>query len=168
MDDIRPEDLEAAHEELQPSPLGDIPPPKAEDAREEVWIANELPADFADEETGGLSTSAATERNYAMAAHIAGFAGFVFPFGNIIGPLIAWQIGKDKGAYADEQGKEALNFQITWTIYLVVSLFSILVLVGLLLVPVVAISWLVLTIIGAVKAANGEPYRYPMTWRLVK
>ena len=165
-DDIRPEDLEAAHEELQPSPLEAIPPPKHEEA-DELWIADELPADFSDEERPAISTSEATERNYAMAAHLAGFAGFVFPFGNIIGPLVAWQVGKDRGSYVNEQGKEALNFQITWTIYFVLSLLSILVLIGLLLVPVVAISWLVLTIVGAVKSANGEAYRYPLTWRLV-
>jgi uncharacterized Tic20 family protein len=166
MDDIRPEDLEAAHEELQPSPLEQIPPPKQE-GEDEVWIADELPADFSDEEGPGLTTTEATERNYAMAAHLAGFAGFVFPFGNIIGPLVAWQLGKDKGSYVNEQGKEAVNFQITWTFYFVFALLTILVAVGLLLVPIVAVSWLVLTIIGTVKAANGEPHRYPMTWRLV-
>ncbi|MGY8910703.1 MAG: DUF4870 domain-containing protein [Flavobacteriales bacterium] len=53
----------------------------------------------------------------AFLIHISAFAGFMFPFGNIITPLIAWQTLKDRSAYLDEQGKEAVNFNISYSLY---------------------------------------------------
>ena len=53
-------------------------------------------------------------RLWAMIAHLSGFLGYFLPvIGSLIGPLIVWQLKKDLHPYVDEQGKEALNFQIT-------------------------------------------------------
>ncbi|WP_298780965.1 DUF4870 domain-containing protein [uncultured Polaribacter sp.] len=57
------------------------------------------------------------ENTNAFLIHISAFAGFMFPFGNIITPLIAWQTLKDRSAFLDEQGKEAINFNISYTLY---------------------------------------------------
>lgn len=48
-----------------------------------------------------------------MLCHLAAFLGFVFPFGSVVGPLILWQMKKEVDPFIDDQGKEALNFQIT-------------------------------------------------------
>ena len=69
--------------------------------------------------------------------------------------------------FVDDQGKEALNFQITVSIAVIVCAVLIAVLIGLLLLPIVGIAALVLTIIAGLKANNGETYRYPMTLRLI-
>ena len=53
----------------------------------------------------------------AFLIHISAFAGFMFPFGNIITPLIAWQTLKDRSTFLDKQGKEAVNFNISYTLY---------------------------------------------------
>lgn len=109
----------------------------------------------------------AEQRQWAFFAHLSALAGLVFPFGNIIGPLIIWQIKKEQMAFVADQAKEALNFQITVTIALLVSFVLFIVVIGLLLAPIIGIAALVLTIIAAVKANNGEQYRYPFTLRLV-
>ena len=57
------------------------------------------------------------ENTNAFLIHISAFAGFMFPFGNIITPLIAWQTLKERSAFLDEQGKEAVNFNISYTLY---------------------------------------------------
>ena len=57
------------------------------------------------------------ENTNAFLIHISAFAGFMFPFGNIITPLIAWQTLKDRSLFLDEQGKEAVNFNISYTLY---------------------------------------------------
>ena len=44
---------------------------------------------------------------------------------------------------------------------------NVLVLVGILLLLVVGVLWVVFTLIGTVKSANGEEYRYPLTIRMV-
>jgi uncharacterized Tic20 family protein len=53
----------------------------------------------------------------AFLIHISAFAGFVFPFGQIITPLITWQTLKDRSPFLDEQGKEAVNFNLSYTLY---------------------------------------------------
>jgi uncharacterized Tic20 family protein len=52
-------------------------------------------------------------------------------------------------------------------IYIIVAAILILLVIGILLLPAIAIAWLVLTILAAVRASNGEPYRYPLTIRFV-
>jgi uncharacterized Tic20 family protein len=60
------------------------------------------------------------ERTFGMLTHLSALLGFFFPFGAIIGPLVAWSIKKNDSAFVDENGKAALNFHITWTIVLAV------------------------------------------------
>ena len=65
------------------------------------------------------------ENTNAFLIHISAFAGFLFPFGNIITPLIAWQTLKDRSLYLDEQGKEAVNFNISYSLYLfILTIFA--------------------------------------------
>ncbi|RRU67545.1 DUF4870 domain-containing protein [Stenotrophomonas maltophilia] len=106
----------------------------------------------------------ADQRTMALAAHLLGiFTGF-------IGALIIWLINKDDGskAFVTDQAKEALNFQITVTIAMVISIILMIVIIGGILAPIVGVINLVFCIIAAVKANNGEAYRYPFTLRLIK
>ncbi len=106
---------------------------------------------------------------WAMFCHLAGLAGYVMPLvGNIVGPLIFWQLKKDEYPFVDEHGKEAVNFQISMTLYAVISLLLFVVCVGPFLLVAVAIVDLVFLLIAAVKANNGQSYRYPLTIRFVK
>ncbi|MFA5684440.1 MAG: DUF4870 domain-containing protein [Lysobacteraceae bacterium] len=114
------------------------------------------------------SGPSAESRQWAMFAHLSALIGFLIPFGNVLGPLVIWQIKKNEMAFVDDQGKEALNFQITVLIAVVACLVLSVVLIGFLLLPLVGIAALVFTIIGGIKANNGETYRYPFTLRLVK
>ncbi|MDT4854172.1 hypothetical protein FQZ97_884610 [compost metagenome] len=115
-----------------------------------------------------VPTPSQDARQWAMFCHFAAFLGFVFPFGNLIGPLIVWQIKKDLDPFVDEQGKEALNFQISVAIAFMISVLLMLVVIGFLLASLVAIGAIVLTIIAGIKANEGQAYRYPFCWRLVK
>lgn len=109
------------------------------------------------------------ELNWAMACHLAALTGFVIPLGNIIGPLVIWLIKKETMPLVDQHGKESLNFQITVLIAFLVCLVLTLVVIGLVLMFVVGIGALVLTIMAAVKVANGQTdYRYPWALRLIK
>jgi uncharacterized protein len=108
------------------------------------------------------------ERQWGMFAHLAALAGFIIPFGNMIGPLVVWQIKKNEMPFVDDQGKESLNFQITVSIAVFVSTLLTVILIGFLLIAIVVIGALVFTIIGAIRANAGERYRYPFALRLVK
>lgn len=109
------------------------------------------------------------EQNWAMICHLAALSGFVVPFGNVLGPLVVWLVKKDGMPLVDQHGKEALNFQITVALALLVCFLLFLVVIGVFLVFVVAIGALVMTIIAAVKVSNGElDYKYPFAIRLIK
>jgi uncharacterized protein len=107
------------------------------------------------------------ERMWAMFAHLSALSGFIIPFGSILGPLIIWQIKKNELPLVDDQGKEALNFQITMAIAFCVCLILVFVLIGIVLIWIVGLFDLIMTVIAAIKANNGERYRYPFTLRLV-
>jgi uncharacterized Tic20 family protein len=107
-------------------------------------------------------------RQWAMFCHFAAFLGLIFPFGNLLGPLILWQLKKETDPFIDAQGKEALNFQITVALAAVVCFMLIIVVIGFPLLMLVGVGALVLTIIAGIKANEGVAYRYPFTWRLIK
>jgi uncharacterized Tic20 family protein len=114
-----------------------------------------------------VATAVAEERNWAMGAHLSALLGFVLPFGNVLGPLVIWLIKKNESKLVDQEGKEALNFQISMTIYMCVAAMLIIVLVGIPLLICLAIADLILTIIAAIKTSNGETYKYPLTLRFL-
>ncbi|PXA04327.1 DUF4870 domain-containing protein [Coraliomargarita sinensis] len=104
-----------------------------------------------------------------MLCHLLGLSGFLgVPFGNILGPLVMWLIKREECAFADACGKEALNFQISMTIYSVVALLSILAFIGIVLFPVILILNIVYTIIASIRASEGTNYQYPFTIRFIK
>ena len=107
-------------------------------------------------------------RNTAVAAHLSTFAGLVVPFGSVIGPLAVWLPRRDRDPFIDQAGREALNFGISIAIYGVVAVVAALMLVGIPVLIVGVIAWVVLASLAAVKASQGQAYRYPLTMRLVR
>jgi hypothetical protein len=107
-------------------------------------------------------------RNTAVAAHLSTFAGLIVPFGSIIGPLAVWLTRRDRDPFVDDAGREALNFGISIAIYGLVALVAALMLVGIPLLIVGVIAWVMLASLAAVKASQGQAYRYPLTMRFVR
>lgn len=109
-----------------------------------------------------------TENNWGMAVHLSALAGYVFPFGSVIGPLVVWLMKKDEMPFVNSQGKEALNFQITMVIAALISIVLIFVIIGIFLLWAVAIIDLIFIIVAAIQASKGVDYRYPLSLRLIK
>lgn len=142
------------------------------------------------------------ENTNAFLIHICGFAGFLYPFGSIITPLIAWHTFKNRSQFLDEQGKEAVNFNISFSLYkILLSLIFIPVALGsflsnfdfdsfsfyhfegnfnwntndifgflsvVSLIGILMIIRVILTIMAALKAKEGENYKYPFTLKFIK
>ncbi|MCW1914635.1 DUF4870 domain-containing protein [Luteolibacter sp. GHJ8] len=115
------------------------------------------------------------ERNWAMAGHLSALSGWLTGFGYIAGPLIVWLIKKDTMPFVAREAKEALNFNISWTIWLILLAIVAFILtffvIGVLLWPVVAlipVGMSVLSIVGGVRANEGNGYRYPLTLRFIQ
>jgi uncharacterized protein len=122
-------------------------------------------------------------RGWGIGAHLSGLgAGLataaVFGW---VGPLIVWLIKRDEHPFTDHHAKEALNFQLTVLVWLaaaallaipavivgVVTLGLGLLLIGAVVLAAV-VAWFVFPIMAAIKASNGEGYRYPLTIRFVR
>jgi uncharacterized Tic20 family protein len=107
-------------------------------------------------------------RMWASLAHVSAFLGLIFPFGGILGPLVIWLVKRDDFPFVDDQAKEALNFNLSMTIYMLASVLMIVVLVGILMVVILSFAWIGLVILAAVRSNEGIAYRYPLTIRFIQ
>lgn len=108
-------------------------------------------------------------RNMAMAVHLTALIAWVgVPFGHIIGPLVVWLTQKDKAEFIDRHGRESLNFQLSITLYSVIAFVLCIFFIGFMLLLAIFVSHLTLSIIAAMRANEGLPYRYPMTIRFLR
>ena len=103
-----------------------------------------------------------------MLSHLAGLAVVVY-VGNILAPLLIWQIKKDQMPSVVPYAKEALNFQITMSICMVVGSAMAKLLCFFWVIPSAVVLFdVVMSIVAALKANSGEFYRYPVTLRLIQ
>lgn len=108
------------------------------------------------------------DRSWGMLAHLSALAGIVFPvLGAILGPLIVWLLRREHSAFVDDQGREALNFNISVLLAGVVCALLTWVFIGFLLGFLLFVYWLVMTIVAGIKAGEGVTYRHAYTLRLV-
>ncbi len=130
--------------------------------------------------------STKNDNNTAFLIHLSAFFGYVIPFGAIVGPLVIWEINKEKSEFVNENGKEAINFNLSYLLYTfllglsvvpfiirtVMSEFHHLDLFGIItagsLIGLLAIVKFVLIILAAVSANQGEVYHYPLTIKFIK
>lgn len=59
-------------------------------------------------------------KNVAAITHLSTLSKFIFPFGNLIMPLILWSLNKDKSDFIDQHGKQAINFQLSVLLYSII------------------------------------------------
>lgn len=104
-----------------------------------------------------------SERNWSMLCHISAFAGFFFPFGGIIGPLIFWLSRKDDSAWVNINGRAAMNFNLSMLLYIVLVSPLCLILIGFPLIFALVTVKVVCIIIASIRSARGEIFRYPLT-----
>lgn len=153
-------------------PPGVTPPGPGPGGTQGAWgPPGATPGGYAQHPAG--TAGASDSRQMAMFAHLSAIlASFIgLPF---IGPLVIWLLRKDQDPYVAEHGREALNANISYSIYMlagtVVTVVLSFVFIGFLLIPVLALAgvgWLVVSIIAGIKANNGEHFKYPLTIRFV-
>jgi uncharacterized Tic20 family protein len=108
------------------------------------------------------------ERQWSLICHLSGLGGYLFPFGHLIFPIIIWSVKKEEMPMVNEHGKEVINFQLSYTLWFIISAFLIILLIGIPLLIALILAHAILVIIGALKADSGELYRYPLTIRFIK
>lgn len=118
----------------------------------------------------------ADARKWAMLCHLGGLISLVIPMplANVVIPFIVWQAKRHEHPYIDVQGRESLNFQISIALLAIVAWVVILVLkqvwIGYLLFWVPTLIWIAQlggTVVGAIRAYDGERFRFPLILRFV-
>lgn len=108
------------------------------------------------------------QRTWAMFCHLSALAGLLFPFGSVIGPLIVWLVKKEEMPLVAEHGRKSLNFQLTMMIAYIVCFMLMFVVVGVILLPLVALFSLIMVVVSAIKANDGKEVNYPMSIEFIK
>lgn len=113
-------------------------------------------------------------RQWNMWCHLSALAGLFLPAGNVLGPLLVWQIKKAEFPSVEIHGRAALNFQLTIVIAMVVGIGLAIALsfvcIGWLLIPVVlllGVAGMVFAVIAGLKANEGQLYQYPYSLKLL-
>jgi len=106
-----------------------------------------------------------TENTYLMLMHLSQFAGFIIPLAGFIVPIIMWIANKETNEKVDQNGKNILNFMISFAIYAAVLCITV---IGIPLLVVIGIVYVILVIQASVKANNGEYQKYPLTIQFIK
>lgn len=150
--------------DLPPSGIPPVPPNPPEDSHNPY--GGPPPPPYGAPEN--FQPQDANDKNLGMISHLIALSGLIIPFGNIIGPLVIWLTQKEKSPWIDFHAKESLNFQITLSIAMLIGAVLILFLIGFILLPILAVFWLVMVIVASIKASEGVAYRYPFTLRLLK
>lgn len=114
------------------------------------------------------STVSAEEKQMGMFCHLASFVGYFIPFGNIVGPLVLWLMKKDTMPFVEREGKESVNFQISMTIYILVSVGLMFFCIGLPLAIGLIIFDVVVVVMACMEASKGNPYKYPLCIRFIQ
>jgi hypothetical protein len=102
------------------------------------------------------SPSPAAPTSWRLYLELLALTGFVFPFGQILGPMVLWLIKKDTVPEVDAEGKRVMNFNISWTIW------------GILSCGIMFFVWMIILLISILKSANREPFRHPLTIDFLK
>ncbi len=103
------------------------------------------------------------ERNWAMLAHFLGLVPI--PLVGILGPLVILLIKKGESTFVEINAREAMSFQITVLIAVMISAWLCFFLIGFLLLGIIFITNFILVISAAIKAKKGENFRYPFSLR---
>ena len=111
---------------------------------------------------GTITTTNVDEKNMGILMHALALVGLP-----ILGPLVVWLLKKDVSPYLDAQGREVLNFHISLILYFFASSLLVLLIIGIPLLFLLGAASLVLTIVGIVKAVDGQLYRFPFILRLL-
>ena len=108
------------------------------------------------------------QRTWAMLCHLSALAGFIIPMGSIIGPLIVWLVKKEEMPLVAEHGLKSINFQITMLIAYIICFILMFAVIGVILLPIVAIFSFIMVVIGAIKTNDGKEFNYPFSLNLIK
>src|SRR5215216_15607 len=120
-------------------------------------------------EQGPVTMGTQEERTISVLAHLSIFLNLVTGFLGPVAALIIWLVYRDRSSNVGFQALQSMWYQVAWLVILVagwtVTTLLMLVLIGFLLVPVMALITLVPFVhsaYAAYRVSKDGGYRYPL------
>jgi len=107
------------------------------------------------------------EKTFCMLMHLSQFLVYFTGIG-VIAPIVMWLTNQGKSEFIDAHGKSVTNWLISWFIYGTVSVILSCFIIGYFTGLALIIIGIIFPIIAAMKANNGENYKYPLTFTFIK
>lgn len=111
-------------------------------------------------------------RTWGLILHLSMLAGALIPLGGYIIPIVIWQMKKAEFPGLDRHGKNAVNWMITAFIFAVACMVLIFTVIGAIIgIPglwALGLISLAFPVIAAIKANNGEAWKYPLAFEFMK
>jgi uncharacterized protein len=106
--------------------------------------------------------SDADQRLWATLVQIGGI------FFGVLPSLIGYLLTRDRGEFIHQHTRRALNFHITYLIVIAASIVLSFVLIGIFILLAAEIVALIFSIMAAVAANSGQPYKFPISIEFIK
>lgn len=122
---------------------------------------------------GEGGTQSAESRHWAVGAHLSALIALVTGLPSLVGPLVVWLLKREGDAFVEAHAREALNFNLSLLVYVLAAIGAVIASLGLavlVLLPlalVAFVGWLIVIVVAAGRAGNGQFYRYPLTIRFI-
>jgi uncharacterized Tic20 family protein len=107
-------------------------------------------------------------KTWAIFCHLITFISFGIPFGNFVGVLTLWLLKRKESDLVNENGKEAINFQILCYLVCIICLLLWPFGIGIVIALFFGIYACFEIVLAAIKANQGQVYRYRFSLRLLK
>ncbi|MCC8145317.1 MAG: DUF4870 domain-containing protein [Bacteroidales bacterium] len=130
---------------------------------EKQKILNQIHSQSAKKPLFGMS-----ENSYIALMHLSQFAGYLIPFLGFIAPVVLWLLNKDENIKVDRNGKNIINFMLSWLIYFICAGILVFLLIGIPIAIALGIMQIVFIIMAALKAMDGEYWKYPLSLTILK
>lgn len=101
--------------------------------------------------------------DWAMALHLSQFAGYAVPLAGWVVPVVLWRWKRDEVPGLDAHGRRVVNWMLSMLVYLAGAAVLCVFLIGIPLLFAVLLAGAVFPILGAVKAADGQVWKYPLS-----
>ncbi|WP_027076148.1 DUF4870 domain-containing protein [Maribacter antarcticus] len=108
------------------------------------------------------------DQSVLVIAHLTQYLNYITGIGGLLVPLALWLTMKDTVIGMDEHGKSIINFQLSLILYVIIGIPAILLFgLGIILLVFTGILSLIMPLINAVRASNGESPSYFGTIRFI-
>ena len=98
-----------------------------------------------------------------MFLHFSVLAGWLVPLAGLIVPVIIWQLKKDELPGIVPHAHVVMNWIVTSFVYALICFVLMFIVIGVFGIWALALATLAFSVIGGIKANDGEVWEYPAT-----